>query len=429
MSEDSSQAQSSQELSPQEQFRQQALDYHEFPIPGKIAVELTKPANSAEDLALAYSPGVAEPVREIAQNVDNVYKYTGKGNMVAVISNGTAILGLGNLGPIASKPVMEGKALLFKRFAGLDSIDIEVKHRTIDEFVDTVANIADTFGGINLEDIKAPDCFEIERRLIERCDVPVFHDDQHGTAIVTAAGMLNAIELQGKKLEECKIVCLGAGAAAVACMELLIKCGAQREKIYMLDRKGVIHTRREDLNEYKALFANNTDKRTLEDVIEGADLFLGVSGPNLLPAKALTLMADKPVVFACSNPDPEIKPELAHEVRSDLVMGTGRSDYPNQVNNVLCFPFIFRGALDVRASEINDEMKLAAVKAIRELAKEEVPAEVLAAAGETALEFGKGYIIPKPMDPRLLPRVAKAVAVAAVESGVARIEMPANYMA
>ncbi|WP_135382442.1 malic enzyme-like NAD(P)-binding protein [Vibrio tasmaniensis] len=429
MSEDSRQDQSPQELSPQEQFRQQALDYHEFPIPGKIAVELTKPANSAEDLALAYSPGVAEPVREIAQNVDNVYKYTGKGNMVAVISNGTAILGLGNLGPIASKPVMEGKALLFKRFAGLDSIDIEVKHRTIDEFVDTVANIADTFGGINLEDIKAPDCFEIERRLIERCDVPVFHDDQHGTAIVTAAGMLNAIELQGKKLEECKIVCLGAGAAAVACMELLIKCGAQREKIYMLDRKGVIHTRRDDLNEYKELFANNTDKRTLEDVIEGADLFLGVSGPNLLPAKALTLMADKPVVFACSNPDPEIKPELAHEVRSDLIMGTGRSDYPNQVNNVLCFPFIFRGALDVRASEINDEMKLAAVKAIRELAKEEVPAEVLAAAGETALEFGKGYIIPKPMDPRLLPRVAKAVAVAAVESGVARIEMPANYMA
>ncbi|MEZ8019190.1 malic enzyme-like NAD(P)-binding protein [Vibrio splendidus] len=435
MSEDSRQDQSSQalssekSLSPQEQFRQQALDYHEFPIPGKIAVELTKPANSAEDLALAYSPGVAEPVREIAQNVDNVYKYTGKGNMVAVISNGTAILGLGNLGPIASKPVMEGKALLFKRFAGLDSIDIEVKHRTIDEFVDTVANIADTFGGINLEDIKAPDCFEIERRLIERCDVPVFHDDQHGTAIVTAAGMLNAIELQGKKLEECKIVCLGAGAAAVACMELLIKCGAQREKIYMLDRKGVIHTRREDLNEYKALFANNTDKRTLEDVIEGADLFLGVSGPNLLPAKALTLMADKPVVFACSNPDPEIKPELAHEVRSDLIMGTGRSDYPNQVNNVLCFPFIFRGALDVRASEINDEMKLAAVKAIRELAKEEVPAEVLAAAGETALEFGTSYIIPKPMDPRLLPRVAKAVAVAAVESGVARIEMPANYMA
>ncbi|EMN7207005.1 malate dehydrogenase [Vibrio parahaemolyticus] len=419
MSEDNRQA-----ATPEEEHRQKALDYHAYPTPGKIAVELTKPAETAGDLALAYSPGVAEPVREIAQNPDNVYKYTAKGNMVAVISNGTAILGLGNLGPLASKPVMEGKALLFKRFAGLDSIDIEVKHRTIDEFVDTVANIADTFGGINLEDIKAPDCFEIEKRLIERCDVPVFHDDQHGTAIVTAAGMLNAIELQGKKLEDSTIVCLGAGAAAVACMELLIKCGAMREKIYMLDRKGVIHTRRDDLNEYKQLFANNTDKRTLEDVIEGADLFLGVSGPNLLPPEALKLMADKPVVFACSNPDPEIKPELAHAVRDDLIMGTGRSDYPNQVNNVLCFPFIFRGALDVRASEINDDMKLAAVDAIRALAKEPVPESVLKAAGVEKLEFGSDYIIPKPMDPRLLPRVAKAVAQAAVDSGVARIEMP-----
>ncbi|EGR0623226.1 malate dehydrogenase [Vibrio parahaemolyticus] len=424
MSEDNRQA-----APPEEEHRQKALDYHAYPTPGKIAVELTKPAETAGDLALAYSPGVAEPVREIAQNPDNVYKYTAKGNMVAVISNGTAILGLGNLGPLASKPVMEGKALLFKRFAGLDSIDIEVKHRTIDEFVDTVANIADTFGGINLEDIKAPDCFEIEKRLIECCDVPVFHDDQHGTAIVTAAGMLNAIELQGKKLEDSTIVCLGAGAAAVACMELLIKCGAMREKIYMLDRKGVIHTRRDDLNEYKQLFANNTDKRTLEDVIEGADLFLGVSGPNLLPPEALKLMADKPVVFACSNPDPEIKPELAHAVRDDLIMGTGRSDYPNQVNNVLCFPFIFRGALDVRASEINDDMKLAAVDAIRALAKEPVPESVLKAAGVEKLEFGSDYIIPKPMDPRLLPRVAKAVAQAAVDSGVARIEMPENYMA
>ncbi|GLT19260.1 malate dehydrogenase [Vibrio zhanjiangensis] len=418
----------SQVLSPEEQFRQQALDYHAYPTAGKISVELSKPAETAGDLSLAYSPGVAEPVREIAQNAENVYKYTAKGNMVAVISNGTAILGLGNLGPLASKPVMEGKALLFKRFAGLDSIDIEVKHRTIEEFVDTVANIADTFGGINLEDIKAPDCFEIEKQLIERCDVPVFHDDQHGTAIVTAAGMLNAIELQGKKLEDAIIVCLGAGAAAVACMELLIKCGAMREKIYMLDRKGVIHTRRDDLNQYKQLFANNTDKRTLEDVIEGADLFLGVSGPNLLDPEALKLMADKPIVFACSNPDPEIKPELAHQVRSDIIMGTGRSDYPNQVNNVLCFPFIFRGALDVRASEINDAMKLAAVDAIRQLAKEAVPAEVLKAAGVDKLEFGPEYIIPKPMDPRLLPRVAKAVANAAVESGVARIDMPENYM-
>ena len=411
-----------------EDFRQQALDYHSLPTPGKIAVALTKPANTVEDLALAYSPGVAEPVREIAQDPDNVYKYTAKGNMVAVITNGTAILGLGNLGPLASKPVMEGKSLLFKRFAGIDSIDIEVKHRTIDEFVDTVANIADTFGGINLEDIKAPDCFEIEQRLIERCNVPVFHDDQHGTAIVTAAGMINALELQGKEISEAMIVCLGAGAAAVACMELLIKCGAQREKIYMLDRKGVIHTRRDDINEYKQLFANNTDKRTLEDVIAGADIFVGVSGPDLLSPEALALMAENPIVFACSNPDPEIKPELAHQVRGDLIMGTGRSDYPNQVNNVLCFPFIFRGALDVRASQINDEMKLAAVHAIRELAKEPVPQSVLEASGSSHLEFGREYIIPKPMDPRLLPRVAKAVAQAAIDSGVARIEMPMGYM-
>ena len=416
------------ELTKEEQFRQKALDYHAIPTAGKIAISLTKPADSAQDLALAYSPGVAEPVREIAQNPENAYKYTGKGNTVAVISNGTAILGLGNLGPLASKPVMEGKALLFKRFAGIDSIDIEVKHRTIDEFVETVANIADTFGGINLEDIKAPECFEIERRLIELCNIPVFHDDQHGTAIVTAAGMLNAIELQGKKIEECTIVCLGAGAAACACMELLIQCGAMREKIYMLDRKGVIHTRRHDLNEYKQRFANNTDKRTLTDVIEDADLFLGVSGPDLMTEEQLKLMADKPVVFACSNPDPEIKPELAHNARQDLIMGTGRSDYPNQVNNVLCFPFIFRGALDVRASEINTEMKLAAVEAIRSIAKEEVPAEVLKAAGVESLSFGPEYIIPKPMDPRLLPRVAKAVAQAAVDSGVARIALPDGYM-
>lgn len=417
-----------EELTSEEILRQKALDYHALPTPGKIEVSLTTSAETVEDLSLAYSPGVAEPVREIAQNTDNVYKYTAKGNLVAVISNGTAILGLGNLGPMASKPVMEGKSLLFKRFAGIDSIDIEVKHRTIEEFVDTVANISDTFGGINLEDIKAPDCFEIEKQLIERCDVPVFHDDQHGTAIVTAAGILNAIELQGKKLQDATIVCMGAGAAAIACMELLIKCGAMREKIYMLDRKGVIHTRRDNINEYKQLFANNTDKRTIEDVIEGADVFLGVSGPNLLSAEALKLMADKPVVFACSNPDPEIKPEIAHEVRQDLIMGTGRSDYPNQVNNVLCFPFIFRGALDVRASEINDEMKLAAVEAIRELAKEDVPKDILKAAGVKTLKFGKDYIIPKPMDYRLLPRVAKAVAQAAIDSGVARIEMPKDYM-
>lgn len=409
-------------------FRQQALDYHALPTPGKISIELTKPAETVRDLALAYSPGVAEPVRAIAENPDDVYRYTAKANLVAVISNGTAILGLGNLGPAASKPVMEGKALLFKRFAGLDSIDIEVTHRTTQDFINTVASIAGTFGGINLEDIKAPECFEIEQALIERCDIPVFHDDQHGTAIVTSAGLLNALEIQGKDISTVQIVCMGAGAAAIACMELLIKCGAQREHIYMLDSKGVIHTRRTDLNEYKQLFANNTDKRTLQDVITGADVFVGVSGPDLFSAEDLSLMAPNPVVFACSNPDPEIHPDIANATRDDLIMATGRSDYPNQVNNVLCFPFIFRGALDVRASAINDEMKLAAVTAIRELAQEPVPESVLKAAGVDSLSFGRQYIIPKPMDPRLCQRVARAVAEAAVASGVARIDLPKNYM-
>ncbi|WP_426369327.1 malic enzyme-like NAD(P)-binding protein [Pseudocolwellia sp. HL-MZ7] len=409
-------------------FRQQALDYHQYPTPGKISVELTTAAETSLDLSLAYSPGVAEPVREIAKNPDDVYKYTGKGNTVAVITNGTAILGLGNLGPMASKPVMEGKALLFKRFANIDSFDIEVKHNTVEEFINTVANIADSFGGINLEDIKAPECFVIEKALIERCKIPVFHDDQHGTAIVTAAGMINALEIQGKDISSARIVCLGAGAAAIACMELLIKCGAQREQIYMLDTKGVIHTRRDNLNEYKKLFANNTDKRTLEDAIDGADVFVGVSGPNLLTAEHVKMMANNPVIFACSNPDPEIKPELAHAARNDIIIATGRSDYPNQVNNVLCFPFIFRGALDVRARTINDEMKIAAVHAIRALAKEEVPQKVLDASGVTSLVFGKEYIIPKPMDPRLCANVAQAVAKAAVDSGVAALEYPENYM-
>ncbi|GAA5194603.1 malic enzyme-like NAD(P)-binding protein [Ferrimonas gelatinilytica] len=410
-------------------LREQALEYHAQPVPGKISIALTKPAETAHDLALAYSPGVAEPVREIAANPDDAYRYTNKGNLVAVISNGTAILGLGNLGPLASKPVMEGKALLFKRFANIDSIDIEVKHRTPEEFIDTVANIADTFGGINLEDIRAPECFEIERQLVERCQIPVFHDDQHGTAIVTAAGLLNALEIQGKELCDSTIVCLGAGAAAIACMELLIKCGAMREKIYMLDRNGVIHTRRDDLNEYKKLFANNTDKRTLQDVIADADVFVGVSGPDLLSAEDVALMADKPVIFACSNPDPEIKPELARSVRPDVIMGTGRSDYPNQVNNVLCFPFIFRGALDVRASAINDAMKVAAVEALRSLAKEPVPQNVLDAYGSEGMSFGPDYVLPKPVDGRLLPRIARAVAQAAIDSGVAGIDtLPDGYL-
>ncbi|KPU83053.1 malate dehydrogenase [Psychromonas sp. PRT-SC03] len=409
-------------------LRQQALDYHAYPRPGKISIEITKSAETAEDLSLAYSPGVAEPVREIAKNPDDVYKYTGKGNLIAVITNGTAILGLGNLGPLASKPVMEGKALLFKRFANIDCIDIEVKHRTPEDFINTVASIADTFGGINLEDIKAPECFEIEKQLKARCSIPVFHDDQHGTAIVTSAAMLNALEIQGKDIAHVKIVCLGAGAAAIACMELLLKCGAVRGNIYMLDRKGVIHTKRDDINEYKQRFANNTDKRTLADVIEGADVFVGVSGPNLLSAENVKQMAKNPIVFACSNPDPEIRPDLAHGVRDDLIMATGRSDYPNQVNNVLCFPFIFRGALDARATEINDAMKVAAVNAIREIAKLPVSEAVLKASGETKLEFGKDYIIPKPMDPRLLKRVAGAVARAAVASGVAQVAIADDYM-
>ncbi|MGB0892879.1 MAG: malic enzyme-like NAD(P)-binding protein [Parashewanella sp.] len=411
-------------------MRQQALDYHESPVPGKMAVCLTKPAKNSHDLSLAYSPGVAEPVREIAADVENAYRYTAKGNTVAVISNGTAILGLGNLGPLASKPVMEGKALLFKTFADIDATDIEVKHNTTEEFINTVDAIADTFGGINLEDIKAPECFEIEKQLIERCNVPVFHDDQHGTAIVTAAGMINALEIQGKKIEDAVFVCLGAGAAAIACMTMLVNCGAQREHIYMLDRKGVIHTQRDDINEYKALFANNTDKRTLQDAIKGADAFLGLSGPNLLSAEDIKLMAEKPVVFACSNPEPEIKPELARETRPDVIMGTGRSDYPNQVNNVLCFPFLFRGALDARAKVINDEMKVAAVYALAELAKEPVPQSVLDAYPDVSdMSFGAEYVLPKPMDPRLLSKVAKAVAEAAVKSGAARVALPENYMA
>ncbi|MEI6894418.1 MAG: malic enzyme-like NAD(P)-binding protein [Colwellia sp.] len=408
-------------------LKQRALDYHAAPTPGKIAIEITTSAESSEDLSLAYSPGVAEPCREIAKDVDNVYKYTSKGNTIAVITNGSAVLGLGNLGPMASKPVMEGKALLFKRFANIDSFDIEVTHNTPEEFINTVASIADTFGGINLEDIKAPECFIIEKALRERCKIPVFHDDQHGTAIVTAAALINALEIQGKEIEDAVIVCLGAGAAAIACMGLLIQCGAQREKIYMLDTKGVVHTRRTDLNEYKTLFANNTDKRTLDDAIEDADVFVGVSGPNLLSGQQLLKMAAKPIVFACSNPEPEIKPELAHSIRDDLIMATGRSDYRNQVNNVLCFPFIFRGALDVRARKINNEMKIAAVHAIRSLAKEPVPASVLKASGEKSLSFSRDYIIPHPMDPRLCHNVAKAVAQAAVDSGVAVLPMPVQY--
>jgi len=407
-------------------FKKAALAYH-AQKPGKIAIEITTSAETQYDLSLAYSPGVAEPVLAIAENPENAYLYTAKGNLVAVISDGTAILGLGNLGPLASKPVMEGKSLLFKRFAGIDSIDIEVSSSSSAAFIETVANIACTFGGINLEDIKAPECFDIERALIERCDIPVFHDDQHGTAIVTAAGMLNALEIQGKSIEEAKIVCLGAGAAAIACMRLLVSCGAQYKNIFMLDRLGVIYQGREGINEYKAEFANDTDKRTLEDACKDADVFVGLSGADLLVPEVLKMMAPKPIIFACSNPDPEINPELAKATRDDLIMATGRSDYPNQVNNVLGFPFIFRGALDVRAAVVNEEMKIAAVHAIKDLAKLPVPQKVLDACDIDKLEFGVDYIIPKPLDERLLANVSAAVARAAVDTGVARLPYPAHY--
>ena len=408
-------------------MRQAALDYHENPQPGKIAMALTKATESAKDLALAYSPGVAEPVREIAANKENAYRYTAKGNLVAVISNGTAILGLGDLGALASKPVMEGKGVLFKRFAGIDVFDIEVDCKDSAAFIETVANISCTFGGINLEDLKAPECFEIEDALKERCDIPVFHDDQHGTAIITCAGLLNALELQGKNLADAKIVCVGAGAAGIASLNLLISMGARKENIYLLDSKGVIHAERNDLNKYKQAFALETDKRSLADAMLGADVFIGLSGPDLLSAEMLMSMAVKPIVFALANPDPEISPELAHQTRKDLIMATGRSDYPNQVNNVLGFPFIFRGALDVRAHTINETMKIAAVHAISDLAKEPVPKSVCAAYEGEALEFGANYIIPKPMDARLLGRVSAAVAQAAVDSGVAKNPYPAHY--
>lgn len=412
-----------------ETSKQAALDYHAHPKPGKIEIALTTSAETQNDLALAYSPGVAEPVRAIAANPEAAYDYTIKGNLVAVISNGTAILGLGDLGALASKPVMEGKALLFKRFANIDSIDIEVDTQDPDTFVETVKNIALTFGGINLEDIKAPECFEIELRLKKLCDIPVFHDDQHGTAIVTAAGLINALELQDKTLPEAKIVCLGAGSAAIAGMRLLIHMGATRSNIIMLDRKGVIYKGRDGVNEYKAEFANETSLRTLKDACEGADVFIGLSGADLLTPEMLLSMAAKPVVFACSNPDPEIAPELAHATRDDVIVATGRSDFPNQVNNVLGFPYIFRGALDVRATAITEEMKVAAVNALKDLAREPVSKEVAQAYGLESLEFGKEYIIPKPLDPRLLMAVSSAVARAAIASGAAKAAYPAHYPA
>ncbi|MGD2052978.1 MAG: malic enzyme-like NAD(P)-binding protein [Gammaproteobacteria bacterium] len=406
-------------------YKQQALDYHAGAKPGKIGTQITKPCITQHDLSLAYTPGVAQPCLEIARDHGAVYDYTGKGNLVAVISNGTAVLGLGDIGPAASKPVMEGKAVLFKAFADIDVFDIEINTKKPHEFIETVMRIAPTFGGINLEDIAAPACFEIEKALIHELDIPVFHDDQHGTAIIIAASLLNALELQHKKIEEVRVVCLGAGAAGIASMRLLKAIGASDENLFMVDRSGVIHSGRDDLNEYKLEFALETPLRTLSEAMDGADVFIGVSGPDLLAPELLASMAEHPIVFALSNPDPEILPELAHKTRNDLIMGTGRSDYPNQVNNVLGFPFIFRGALDVHAKCINQQMQIAAVHALADLAREPVPREVLQAYNLDTLVFGPDYIIPKPLDPRLIETVPLAVAKAAIGSGVAR-KFPAD---
>ncbi|WP_103069933.1 NADP-dependent malic enzyme [Aquimarina sediminis] len=402
-----------------ESKRREALVYHAKPTPGKIKVVPTKKYATQRDLSLAYSPGVAEPCLEIEKEKADVYKYTAKGNLVAVISNGTAVLGLGDIGPEASKPVMEGKGLLFKIFADIDVFDIEVDTKDIDAFIETVKNIAPTFGGINLEDIKAPEAFEIERRLKEELDIPVMHDDQHGTAIISAAALLNAVEIAGKKLEEVKIVVSGAGAAAVSCTRLYKAFGARSENIVMTDSKGVIRKDRDNLTPEKAEFATDRDLNNLEDAMIDADVFIGLSMANLVTPDMLISMADNPIVFAMANPDPEIKYDLAIKARKDVIMATGRSDHPNQVNNVLGFPFIFRGALDVRATAINEEMKMAAVIALAELAKEPVPEQVNIAYGETRLNFGREYIIPKPFDPRLIAKVPPAVAKAAIESGVA----------
>lgn len=403
--------------------RREALLYHAKPKPGKIQVVPTKSYSTQRDLSLAYSPGVAEPCWEIEKNVENVYKYTNKGNLVAVISNGTAVLGLGNIGPEASKPVMEGKALLFKIFADIDVFDIEINTENIDEFVATVKNISPTFGGINLEDIKAPEAFEIERRLKEELNIPVMHDDQHGTAIISAAAFLNALEISEKKIEDVSIVISGAGAAAVSCTRLYKAFGAKPENIVMLDSKGVIRKDRENLSEEKAEFASHRKIDTLVEAMKDADVFLGLSVKNIVTPEMLLSMAPNPIVFAMANPDPEIEYDLAVKTRKDIIMATGRSDHPNQVNNVLGFPYIFRGALDVRATKINEAMKMAAVKALADLAKEPVPEQVNIAYGETKLTFGKDYIIPKPFDPRLIATVPPAVAKAAMESGVATTEI------
>jgi malate dehydrogenase (oxaloacetate-decarboxylating)(NADP+) len=409
--------------------REEALDFHSRGRPGKLEIIASKPMATQRDLSLAYSPGVAEPVRAIADNPTCAYDFTSKGNLVAVISNGTAILGLGNLGALASKPVMEGKAVLFKRFADVDAIDIEVATEDAQRFIDCVELLEPSFGGINLEDIAAPDCFVIEQTLKERMNIPVFHDDQHGTAIITAAGLINACFLTGRELKDVKVAINGAGAAAIACTELIKRMGVRADNVIMCDRKGVIHTGRDDLDQWKSGQAAVTDKRTLAEAIDGADVFLGLSAADAVSQDMVKTMAPNPIIFAMANPDPEISPPLARAARPDAIIATGRSDYPNQVNNVLGFPFLFRGALDVRATAINDEMKIAAAEALAELAREPVPEEVASAYGGKTHSFGRDYIIPAPFDPRLMEVVSSAVAEAAMRTGVAQkpIEDMAAY--
>ena len=402
--------------------REDALEYHRLKgKPGKISILPTKPMDTQRDLSLAYSPGVAEPVLEIEKNANDAYEYTSKGNLVAVVSNGTAILGLGDRGALASKPVMEGKGVLFKKFADIDVFDIEVNSHDPDEIIKVVAAISPTFGGINLEDIKAPECFYIEETLKGMLDIPVFHDDQHGTAIISSAALANALEIVGKKHEEIRIVISGAGASAISCAELAIRWGVKRENIMLCDSKGVVYKgRTQGMNKYKERFLVDTDCRTLADALHGADVFYGLSIANVMTPEMVKSMAQDPIVFAMANPDPEIKPELAREARKDVIIATGRSDYVNQVNNVLGFPFIFRGALDVRAKAINEEMKFAASKALAALAKEDVPDSVIRAYGGESIKFGREYIIPKPLDPRVLLWEAPAVAEMGMKTGIAR---------
>ena len=405
-----------------DELERKALEYHSADgVPGKVSVVPTKPCATAEDLALAYTPGVAKPVLKIAENSEDAYRYTSKGNLVAVISNGTAILGLGDRGALASKPVMEGKGVLFKRFADIDVFDIEINEKDPGKIIDIVAAISPTFGGINLEDIKGPECFEIERELIKRCDIPVFHDDQHGTAIIATAGLMNAADITGKSLEDMVVVVNGAGAAGISCARMFIKAGVRKENLIMLDSKGVIYKGRDNLTPEKAELASDTEARTLAEAVKGADVFMGLSVAGCLKKEMLQSMNSDPIVFAMANPDPEITYEDAVSARPDVIMATGRSDYPNQINNVLGFPFIFRGALDVRATKITENMKMAAAKALAALAHEPITDEVRKAYGGKDFSFGRDYIVPKPFDPRVIEYEAVAVAKAACEDGVARL--------